>query len=57
MQCFKVEYLLDDEPMSDILTSWGLDAGYSKWALRRRLALKHEVQYLSIEILNVTKIK
>lgn len=57
MRYFKVEYLLDDEPMSDILTSWGLDAGYSKWAFRRRLALKHEVQYLSIEILNVTKIK
>lgn len=57
MQCFKVEYLLDDAPMSDILTSWGLDAGYSKWAFRRRLAVMHKVKYLSIEILNVTKVK
>lgn len=57
MQCFKVDYLLDDEPMSEILTAWGLDAGYSKWSFRRRLAVMHKVKYLSIEILNVTKVK
>lgn len=57
MQCFEVKYLLDGELNSEILTSWGLDAGYSKWVFRRRLAIMHKVHYLSIEIIEVNKVK